>query len=268
MSMKFARASLSIACGLLAATNCHAFSAPLPAATSTRQQLQPTSPSAAWHRRETASSLSSSTPTATSSEEKSSRSATTSNDDDGGGASSLEEGKSLTQRMMESTSTAGEQIGGAGGASTWAAFLRAEANWKRLRESDEFDYDPDRIAQRRDSPPLAPFVTDDGGAGSPACWAKLRSQSSSDDAKLDYDVVLCGGTLGIFVALSLQLKGHSVCVVEAGKLKGREQEWNISMKELEDLVELGVLTDADLEEAIVTEFPGCRSGFKNEEGEF
>jgi len=79
-------------------------------------------------------------------------------------------------------------------------------------------------------------------------------------------VIVCGGTLGIFIAYSLQLKGLGVCVVEGGKLQGREQEWNISMDEMLELVELGVLTQSDLDEAIKTEFPVCRSGFKNEEG--
>jgi hypothetical protein len=80
-------------------------------------------------------------------------------------------------------------------------------------------------------------------------------------------VTVCGGTLGIFIALSLQLKGYRVAVIEAGKLMGREQEWNISMKEMLELVELGVLTVEDIDEAVTTEFPGCRAGFKNEEGE-
>ena len=79
-------------------------------------------------------------------------------------------------------------------------------------------------------------------------------------------MTVCGGTLGIFIAYSLQLKGLSVCVVEGGKLQGREQEWNISMDEMLELVELGVLNQSDLDEAIKTEFPVCRAGFKNEEG--
>jgi hypothetical protein len=109
------------------------------------------------------------------------------------------------------------------------------------------------------------FVTDDGGKGNPKCWEKLRMQSESS-TPLDYDVTVCGGTLGIFIALSLQLKGHRVAVVEAGRLLGREQEWNISMNELLELVELGVLTKGDIDEAVTTEFPGCRAGFKNKEG--
>ena len=91
----------------------------------------------------------------------------------------------------------------------------------------------------------------------------MQSESSTP---LDYDVTVCGGTLGIFIALSLQLKGHRVAVVEAGRLLGREQEWNISMNELLELVELGVLTKEDIDEAVTTEIPGCRAGFKNKEG--
>lgn len=109
-------------------------------------------------------------------------------------------------------------------------------------------------------------MTEDGASGNPKCWSKLRSQSESS-TPLDYDVTLCGGTLGIFIAMALQLQGHRVAVVEAGKLMGREQEWNISWKELDELVEMGVLTREDVEEAVTTEFPGCRAGFKNSEGE-
>ena len=175
------------------------------------------------------------------------------------------EEKSLTQRIMESTSKE-TQASGAGGFSTYDAFLRADSMWSKLKSSKPFDYDITNLSQVQNGiePPVQ-FVTDDGAKGNPAAWSKLRSQQSK---KLDYDITLCGGTLGIFIALSLQLKGHKVLVVEAGKLMGREQEWNISMKELEELVELGVLSQSDVDEAIKTEFPGCRSGFKNSEGEF
>jgi len=186
---------------------------------------------------------------------------TTTNND--GVATSEDETKSLTQRIMESTSTAG-QTGGAGGVSTWDAFQRAETNWSRLKSSVPFDYDTTNLKQNDDNPPCPQFVTEDGATGNPKCWAKLRSQSESS-SELDYDVTLCGGTLGIFIAMSLQLQGHRVAVVEAGKLMGREQEWNISMKELDELVEMGVLTKEDVDEAVMTEFPGCRAGFKNSE---
>ena len=51
-----------------------------------------------------------------------------------------------------------------------------------------------------------------------------------------FDVVMCGGTLGIFLACALQLAGLSVAVVERGLVRGREQEWNIARSELRELV--------------------------------
>ena len=174
--------------------------------------------------------------------------------------------KSRTQRIMEKTSSAA-QASGAGGSSTYEAFLRADENWSRLKASKAFEYDINNLNSIQNGVPSPPtFVTDDGGKGNPKCWEKLRIQSEAS-TPLDYDVTVCGGTLGIFIALSLQLQGHRVAVVEAGKLMGREQEWNISMKELLELVELGVLTKEDIDQAVTTEFPGCRAGFKNKEGE-
>ena len=40
------------------------------------------------------------------------------------------------------------------------------------------------------------------------------------------------GTLGIFLATTLAMKGKSVALVERGKLLGREQEWNISRQDM------------------------------------
>lgn len=54
----------------------------------------------------------------------------------------------------------------------------------------------------------------------------------------EFDVVVCGGTLGVFVAAALAGRGHRVAVIERGPLRGRAQEWNISRKELAELVEV------------------------------
>ena len=83
----------------------------------------------------------------------------------------------------------------------------------------------------------------------------------------EYDVVVAGGTLGIFLALALQLRGHKVCVVERRRLQGRTQEWNISRKELETLVEEGLLSQEELESTVATEWDFCRIGFKGGGGE-
>ncbi len=50
---------------------------------------------------------------------------------------------------------------------------------------------------------------------------------------LNYDVVVLGGTLGIFLATALQLRGWKVAVVERNTLMGREQEWNISRADMQ-----------------------------------
>lgn len=52
------------------------------------------------------------------------------------------------------------------------------------------------------------------------------------DAELDCDVAVCGGTLGLFLGLALQLRGHRVTVVEKRRVEGRAQEWNVSRQEL------------------------------------
>ncbi len=102
-------------------------------------------------------------------------------------------------------------------------------------------------------------------------WQEYRSMSQAvpdriqtDDGKLgdlDCDVVICGGTLGIFIGCALQLKGRRVVLLEQGQLQGRAQEWNISRKELDALLELDLLTAAELEQAIATTYNPARVGF-------
>lgn len=82
----------------------------------------------------------------------------------------------------------------------------------------------------------------------------------------DTDIVICGGTLGILLGASLQQLGWQVTLIERGILKGREQEWNISRDELKVLVELNLLTSAELEVAIATEYNPARVSFKKGEG--
>ena len=128
----------------------------------------------------------------------------------------------VTERMLKK-SGGDAQAGGAGGQSTLEAFKRAEANWAKLKAFKPFTYDKKLLRWTQDGHgPPPQFVATDGAFGSPKAWEKLRNSAGKE---LDYDVVVCGGTLGIFFAMYLQLQGHNVCVVEAGKLRGREQEW-------------------------------------------
>ena len=77
----------------------------------------------------------------------------------------------------------------------------------------------------------------------------------------DWDVIICGGTLGIIIGAALQAQGWRTLLLERGVLRGREQEWNISRRELDVLLELELLTEAQLNEAIVTEYNPARVSF-------
>jgi lycopene cyclase CruP len=77
----------------------------------------------------------------------------------------------------------------------------------------------------------------------------------------DFDVVICGGTLGILLGAVLQKQGWKTAVVERGILRGREQEWNISRQELQVFLELDLLTEAELETAIASEYNPARVSF-------
>ena len=78
---------------------------------------------------------------------------------------------------------------------------------------------------------------------------------------VDWDVVICGGTLGILIGAALQRRGWRVALIERGILRGREQEWNISRKELDVFLELGLLEAEELEQAIATEYNPARISF-------
>ena len=102
-------------------------------------------------------------------------------------------------------------------------------------------------------------------------WRSLREDTlpvativqESDELleTVEWDVVICGGTLGILIGTALVQKGWRVALLESKTLKGREQEWNISRKELQVFVELKLLTEDELEKAISTEFNPVRVSF-------
>ena len=104
-----------------------------------------------------------------------------------------------------------------------------------------------------------------------ALWSQLRHQSltvstgvtTSEEmlGEVDWDVVICGGTLGIFIGAALAKQGWRVAVIERGILRGRSQEWNISRQELQVFVELGLLSEAELATAIATEYNPARISF-------
>lgn len=78
---------------------------------------------------------------------------------------------------------------------------------------------------------------------------------------VDWDVVVTGGTLGILIGCALAQLGWRVALIERGILRGREQEWNISRKELEVFLELNLLCAEELEQAIATQYNPARVSF-------
>lgn len=93
---------------------------------------------------------------------------------------------------------------------------------------------------------------------------QVASTAPQEDAMfgLDYDVCICGGNLGIAIALALQKRGHRVLIVERRLLRGRTQEWNASRKEMRNLVKTGLLTEKEIEDAIISDFNPNRVTFK------
>ncbi|MFM2060769.1 MAG: hypothetical protein RLZZ507_439 [Cyanobacteriota bacterium] len=79
---------------------------------------------------------------------------------------------------------------------------------------------------------------------------------------VDWDVIICGGTLGILIGCALAVRGVRVALLERGILQGREQEWNISRKELSVFLELDLLTETELQTTIVTEYNPARVSFQ------
>ena len=90
--------------------------------------------------------------------------------------------------------------------------------------------------------------------------------SSEVLATVDWDVVICGGTLGIMMGAALAQRGWRVALLERGILRGRDQEWNISRNELRVLVEMGLFSEAELQQTIATEYNPARISFHK--GEF
>jgi lycopene cyclase CruP len=86
-------------------------------------------------------------------------------------------------------------------------------------------------------------------------------QTETQLPTVEWDVVISGGTLGILLGATLAQQGWRVAVLEKGTLRGRDQEWNISRHELQTLVELDLLSEAELERAIATEYNPARIQF-------
>lgn len=145
--------------------------------------------------------------------------------------------RQIFEKLPSETNT-----GGAGGSSSLEGLKRLDESWEALKAG----------AWRTAQQPIVFTHLDEMAP------KELLSPSK------EYDIVVSGGTLGIFYAAALQKKGFRTCVVERGKVQGRPQEWNISRKELMTLVRMGILTLSDIDAITAIEFNPVRVGFKTD----
>lgn len=87
------------------------------------------------------------------------------------------------------------------------------------------------------------------------------TESREPLGETEWDVVICGGTLGLLMGYVLAQRNWRVALLERGILQGRDQEWNISRRELSVLVDLNLLSQAELEGAIASEYNPARIAF-------
>ncbi|HEX2913702.1 MAG TPA: hypothetical protein VH186_23055 [Chloroflexia bacterium] len=66
----------------------------------------------------------------------------------------------------------------------------------------------------------------------------------------DFDVVYCGGVLGLFSAAVLARQGYKVAVLDQRRVGTSHREWNISDEELQRFVEAGLFSVEELERAV------------------
>jgi lycopene cyclase CruP len=147
----------------------------------------------------------------------------------------------LTKRILSSM-PAEPQAPGSGGAGTFESLLHADKAWTDLKNTDW-------EARRERAPPHFLEVTSESLASKP-----------------ESDVVILGGTLGVVLALALQKRGLQVTVLEKAPLvAGRQQDWNISRKELETMLTEGIMTQEEVDAASI-EFNPMRIFFATEDG--
>ncbi|KAL0919862.1 hypothetical protein M5K25_011986 [Dendrobium thyrsiflorum] len=148
----------------------------------------------------------------------------------------------FVMRIMERISTCNE-VGGAGGSSSYEALKKLDQLWSNI------------CAPPPDKREVYEVISRISGPSS-------YNEVDKNNSKCMFHVVVCGGTLGIFIATALVSRGLRVGVVERNQLKGREQEWNISEKELMELIRIGILTKADIEQISTSKFNPNRCGFE------
>jgi lycopene cyclase CruA len=81
-----------------------------------------------------------------------------------------------------------------------------------------------------------------------------KNTSPSSPSSPTYDLIYIGGALGVIHAAVMAKLGYKVLLVERLPFGRMNREWNISRDELQSLLNLGLVTAAELETVIVREY--------------
>ena len=74
------------------------------------------------------------------------------------------------------------------------------------------------------------------------------------EALVDYDLIYIGGALGVIHAAVMAQKGYRVLLIERLPFGKMNREWNISRDEFQSLIDLGLFTSQEFEDAIAAEY--------------
>ena len=81
-----------------------------------------------------------------------------------------------------------------------------------------------------------------------------RKQSIGPNSQISYDLIYIGGALGVIHAAVMARLGYKVLLVERLSFGRMNREWNISRDEIQSLINLGLLTNQEVESIIVREY--------------
>jgi lycopene cyclase CruA len=79
-------------------------------------------------------------------------------------------------------------------------------------------------------------------------------QGDGDNPSVSYDLIYIGGALGIIHAAVMAQMGYKVLLVERLPFGRMNREWNISRDEIQSLINIGLLTSAEVESIIAREY--------------
>ena len=87
----------------------------------------------------------------------------------------------------------------------------------------------------------------------PVVYLDSTAEFTSDPPT--YDLIYLGGALGVIHAAVMARLGYRVLLVERLPFGRMNREWNISRSEIQSLIDLGLLTPAEVEQVIAREYP-------------